>query len=211
MSNTLVKTNVDEKCAEYGFRICDYVIEIYETLNKKLRIYKEEASTTNLIEIAKKIFESVVNALSPSVKDFENYVRIDNLRELTKVAEKLQNSEMSDDEKIVKLTEERKFSEFARECENSLRKTLGILSADGVFASIIWIEAKDDKYYRAIKYQISKFLQEVFIVDSKFSGDPNNLRNEILKICSDIFQMFFVKQILEQMLTYALYRARSLR
>ena len=98
----------------------------------------------------------------------------------------------------------------AKEYENAIRKTLGVLTNDGIFAFIIWIESNEgEKEYRAIKYQTSKFLSE--IIKDKFSGNPNNLRNEIINICDNIPQMFFIKQILEQMLTYALYRARSLR
>ncbi|MHA1723079.1 MAG: type III-B CRISPR module RAMP protein Cmr4, partial [Candidatus Baldrarchaeia archaeon] len=104
-----------------------------------------------------------------------------------------------------------KLENFANECENSLRKVLGILSTEGIFASIIWVESKEDEEsYRAIKYQMSKFLHHIFKSDGRFSGKPENLREEILRVCDNIPQMFFVKQILEKMLIYALYRARSL-
>ena len=204
-------TNIDEKCAEYGFRICDYAKEIYDALNRELKRLQERNSV-NLVEAAKEVYERVINSLSQDVEEYQKYVKINELEKLIKLAEALQKSEITNEEKIGRFSKERKFSNFAQECENSLRKVLGILSTDGVFASIIWIESNKDKEdYRAIKYQMSKFLQEIFKSNNKFSGNPENLREEILKVCSDISQMFFVKQILEQMLTYALYRARSLR
>ncbi len=202
-------TNIDKKCAEYGFKVCDYPRRIYDMLNEELAKLREKGST-NVLNDAKAIQKNVTDSLPDEVKNFNEYVEIRVLKRIISDAERIQKSERSDEEKIEEFTKERKFSSFANECENSLRKVLGILSTEGVFASIIWIESKEDEEsYRAVKYQISKFLHEIFR-NSRFSGSPDNLREEILNICDDISQMFFVKQILEQMLTYALYRARSL-
>ena len=203
-------TNIDKKCAEYGFKICDYPKKIYDMPNEELAKLREKSST-NIINDAKAIQKNVADSLPDEVKNFNEYVKIEVLKRIISDAERIQKSEKSDEEKIEEFTKERKFSSFANECENSLRKILRILSREGVFASIIWIESKegDEESYRAIKYQISKFLHEIF--GDKFNGSPDNVREEILNICDDISQMFFVKQILEQMLTYALYRARSLR
>ena len=202
-------TNIDKKCAEYGFKVCDYPKKIYDVLNEELAKLKEKSST-NIVNDAKAIQKNVADSLPDEVKNFNEYVKIEVLKRIISDAERIQKTEKSDEEKIEEFTKERKFSSFANECENSLRKVLGILSREGVFASIIWIESKEDEEsYRAIKYQISKFLHEIFR-DSRFSGNPDNLREEILSVCNDISQMFFVKQILEQTLTYALYRARSL-
>ncbi len=203
--------NIDEKCAEYGFRICDYALEIYNTLNRKLKELQKK-DLTDLIKVAKDIYGAVINSLPEDVKNFNNYTKMGVLNNLVKFAERIQSSNISDEEKIEKFTRERNFSDFANECESSLRKVLGILSTEGVFASIVWIESKkEEESYCAIKYQMSKFLHEIFGAEGRFSGDPDKLRDEVLEVCSDIPQMFFIKQILEQMLTYALYRARSLR
>jgi len=200
-------TNIDKKCAEYGFKVCDYPKRIYDMLNQELAKLREKGST-NILNDAKAIQKNVAGSLPDEVENFNEYVEIEVLKRIISDAERIQKSEKSDEEKIEEFTKERKFSSFANECENSLRKVLGILSREGVFASIIWMESKEDEEsYRAIKYQISKFLHEIF-KDSRFSGSPDNLREEILSVCNEISQMFFVKQILEQMLTYALYRAR---
>ena len=45
-----------------------------------------------------------------------------------------------------------------------------------------------------------KRLKAIFVGEDKTAG-----------ICKDIYQMFFVKSILEKMLTYALYKAKSLQ
>ncbi|HDH91410.1 MAG TPA: hypothetical protein ENF38_00490 [Candidatus Aenigmarchaeota archaeon] len=202
-------TNIDKKCAEYGFKVCDYPKKIYDVLNEELAKLKEKSST-NIVNDAKAIQKNVADSLPDEVKNFNEYVKIEVLKRIISDAERIQKSKKSNEEKIEEFTKERKFSGFANECENSLRKVLGILSREGVFASIIWIESKEDEEsYRAIKYQISKFLHEIF--RDRFSGSPDNLREEILSVCNDISQMFFIKQILEQMLTYTLYRARSLR
>ena len=184
-------TNIDKKCAEYGFKVCDYPKKIYDMLNEELAKLRKKGST-NILKDAEAIQKNVSGSLPDEVKNFNEYVGI--LKRIIRDAEGI-----------------REFSSFANECENSLRKVLGILSTEGVFASIIWIESKEgEESYRAIKYQVSKFLHEIFR-DGRFSGSPDRLREEILSVCDDISQMFFVKQILEQMLTYALYRAQSLR
>ncbi|GBC75140.1 hypothetical protein HRbin06_00454 [archaeon HR06] len=140
--------------------------------------------------------------------------------------------------------------------ENVIRKALAILSQEGIFAYIIYLESEggnikwdtgkekigdDEKSHRLITFYSAKLLNklnklnfpdEVFEpenekiklllkgAEDRTDPDPlwnqltKKLRNELTKsgsILEDIHQMFFIKQVLEQMLTYALYRARSLR
>jgi len=143
--------------------------------------------------------------------------------------------------------------------ENAIRKALAILSQEGIFAYLIYLESEgknitwdgrrntqksigdDEKMHRLIMFYSAKPLKKLdklhpsndFFVpeDEKLKlllkgkndrNDPDPIwselkttfRNELTKngsILENIPQMFFVKQILEQMLTYALYRARSLR
>jgi len=208
----VTENNIDKKCAKYGFEICDHAKVIYDILNEKLKELQEK-NPINLVKIAKEIYKDVIDNLSreQDVKDFERYVRIDVLEKLEQDAKRIQRKNISDKEKIKEFSRERKFSTFARKCESSIRKTLGILSSDGVFAAMVWIESNEkEDHYRAIKYQISKFLHEI-LGDNGFSGDPRKLMEETLNACSDISQMFFIKQTLERMLTYALYRMRSQR
>ncbi|HDN90996.1 MAG TPA: hypothetical protein ENG56_01395 [Candidatus Aenigmarchaeota archaeon] len=140
--------------------------------------------------------------------------------------------------------------------ENAIRKALAILSQEGIFAYLIYLESEggnimwdtrkkeigdDEKSHRLITFYSAKLLNklnklnlpgdffepenekiELLLTGAEDRTNPDplwnqltkNLRDELTKsgsILEDIHQIFFVKQILEQMLTYALYRARSLR
>lgn len=138
--------------------------------------------------------------------------------------------------------------------ENTIRKALGVLSSDGVFAYLIWSESKagqikwnknrqelsklgeDEKCSRWILVNsislLKKILPESFACelkndtlgkifsgikgenpDSEWNQQRENLRQELTKnngVLTDVYRMFLVKQVLERMLTYALYRAKSL-
>ena len=138
--------------------------------------------------------------------------------------------------------------------ENVIRKALGVLSSDGIFAYVIWAEAKagqikwnrnrqelsklgeDEKCSRWILVNsislLTKILPESFACelkndtlgqifigikgenpDSQWDQQRESLRRELTKnngVLADVYRMFFVKQVLERMLTYALYRAKSL-
>ena len=210
MQNNTAKVNIDKKCAEYGFNICNYLNTIESRLKELLKEIRREKSSVNLVEVVEKLVEELDKI--QKFNEFNNYVKTDECEKLKRQAERIQESNLSNREKIEKLLKACRgiVSASAKEYENAIRKALGILTSHGVFAFIIWVESNGgDKEYRAIKYQTSKFLSE--IIKSKFSGNPDDLRDEIINVCDSIPQMFFVKQILEQMLTYALYRARSLR
>lgn len=141
--------------------------------------------------------------------------------------------------------------------ENVIQKALGVLSHDGVFAYLVWIESKsgeirwnrnkrtftrlddDEKSNRYILLKsiallnnviqlspsVLKDLQDKEFEKKVFNGDVeknpdgawdqirDKFRQELTKpngILEDIHQMFLVKQLFERMLTYALYRAKSL-
>jgi len=142
--------------------------------------------------------------------------------------------------------------------ENAIRKALAILSQEGIFAYLIYLESEgknitwdekknaqttigdDEKAHRLIMFHSVKMLNKLgklhlndlltpeneklkLLLEGKTDKnepDPvwvklkETFRTELTKngsILEDISQVFFVKQILEQMLTYALYRARALR
>lgn len=142
--------------------------------------------------------------------------------------------------------------------ENAIRKALAILSQEGIFAYLIYLESEgknikwderenkqttlgdDEKAHRLMMFYSAKLLSqleklhinnlltpeneklELLLEGKTDKNEPDpvwtklkeTFRNELTKnrgILEDIPQMFFIKQILEQMLTYALYRAKSLR
>lgn len=193
--------NIDQKCAKYGFNMCSYLDAIRNKMEELKEVKKDPVTLIKKLEL-KEIH---------GFGEFNEYVKTNELENLKKRADEIQEGNLSSKEKMDELLKlcGNIVSNSAKEYENTIRKTLGILTNDGVFACIVWIESNErEKGYRAIKYQTSKFLSEI---SEEFSGIPSKLREEIMSICNNIHQMFFVKQILEQMLTYALYRARSLR
>ena len=105
--------------------------------------------------------------------------------------------------------------------ENTIQKALGVLSQDGIFACMIWLESRnslnpvannvDDITAKNIHEKSSMLLKRMKLVED--SLDYKKLRDELTRsngILEDIHQMFLVKQVFERMLTYALYRAKSL-
>ena len=96
--------------------------------------------------------------------------------------------------------------------ENILRKSLGVLQEDGVYAMFLWIEDKDKE--KKIKEGVISLLNKPEI--KKFLlGNSNIFEQEFDKFCEnlqevakDIDKLLFMKKILERTLTYALYHAK---
>ena len=96
--------------------------------------------------------------------------------------------------------------------EDILRKSLGVLQEDGVYAMFLWIEDKDKE--KNIRNILTKLLNEQEI--KKFLlGDSNSFEQEFTELCNnlkgvanDIDKLLFMKKILERTLTYALYHAK---
>jgi hypothetical protein len=104
--------------------------------------------------------------------------------------------------------------------ENTIRKALGILAQDGIFAYLIWLESEKSLNPRdKVEEKVAKNIHEKSgdLVKSvgffKKDMDYRELKDELTKpdgILEDVHQMFLVKQLFERMLTYALYKARAL-
>ena len=99
--------------------------------------------------------------------------------------------------------------------ENNLRKSLGVLQEDGVYAMFLWIEDKEkNNKEKNIRNILTKLLNEQEI--KKFLlGDSNSFEQEFTELCNnlqkvanDIDKLLFMKKILERALTYALYHAK---
>lgn len=94
--------------------------------------------------------------------------------------------------------------------ETNIRKALGVLQEDGVYAMFLWLECKD----KSIKDKIVDMLnqreiQKYLLNNSTNFPDDLNVFYETLKeIAKDIDKLFFMKKILERTLTYALYHAK---
>ena len=94
--------------------------------------------------------------------------------------------------------------------ENTLRKALGILQEDGVYAMFLWLENKDNE----IRKKLNNLLNENEITskllsDSKsFPDDFKGFCEKLQEVAKDIDKLLFLKKILERTLTYALYHAK---
>jgi hypothetical protein len=98
--------------------------------------------------------------------------------------------------------------------ENILRKALGILKEDGVYAMFLWLESKDEKIRGEIiellnEDKIKNYLLEDSGESSKnFSIDFKDFCKKLSIVSQDINKLFFLKKILERTLTYALYHVK---
>jgi hypothetical protein len=94
--------------------------------------------------------------------------------------------------------------------ERNIRKALGILQEDGVYAMFLWLEKEDSK----IRKKLNNLLNENEITskllsDSKsFPDDFKGFCEKLQEVAKDIDKLLFLKKILERTLTYALYHAK---
>lgn len=108
--------------------------------------------------------------------------------------------------------------------ENILRKTLGVLQEDGVYAMFLWIQNKEknlnkeliemlnDEYLRTYFFEPSETLQGNSSTSSEnsliSSEDFKEFCEKLKEIAKDLDKLLFIKKILERILTYALYHAK---
>lgn len=101
-----------------------------------------------------------------------------------------------------------------KELEKILRKALGVLREDGVYAMFLWLEYKDkdrDTRKKLIDLLNEKEIKKYLLQDrdSSFSKeDFKEFCEELKKVAEVINKLFFMKKILERTLTYALYHAK---
>lgn len=97
--------------------------------------------------------------------------------------------------------------------ERILRKALGVLEEDGVYAMFLWLEKnkKNNSPEEKIRRELTDLLndgelREILGVD-KFRKDFDEFTEDLLKVASDIKRLLLLKRILQRTLTYALYHA----
>lgn len=94
--------------------------------------------------------------------------------------------------------------------ENNLRKALGVLQEDGVYAMFLWLEDKD----KTVREKLTGLLNEpeikrYLLNDSeRFDEDFAILCRNLVEVAKDIDKLFFMKKIIERTLIYALYHAK---
>ncbi len=94
--------------------------------------------------------------------------------------------------------------------ERILRKALGVLQEDGVYAMFLWLENEDSE----IREKLNSLLNENEIKSKllsnseSFPDDFKGFCEQLQEVAKDIDKLLFLKKILERTLTYALYHAK---
>lgn len=96
--------------------------------------------------------------------------------------------------------------------ENNLRKALGVLQEDGVYAMFLWLEDKDKEIRKKINELLNSDEIKKYFFDNnsadRFPDDFSEFCKELQNVAEDIDKLFFMKKILERTLTYALYHVK---
>jgi len=96
--------------------------------------------------------------------------------------------------------------------ENNLRKALGVLEEDGVYAMFLWLEDKDKE--KIIRKNLIRLLNESSIKkyllnsSTNFSEDFSEFCEKLERVAQDVDKLLFMKKFLERTLIYALYHVR---
>ena len=95
--------------------------------------------------------------------------------------------------------------------ENNLRKALGVLQEDGVYAMFLWIEYKakgirDHLIDLLNQEEIKKYLLKES--NNSFPKDFEKFCESLKEVSKDLDKLLFLKKLLERTLTYALYHAK---
>jgi len=95
--------------------------------------------------------------------------------------------------------------------ESNLRKALGVLQEDGVYAMFLWLESKEGKNIRKILIRLlneSEIRKHLLTNSSNFPENFSKFCEKLRKIAQDMDKLLFVKKLLERTLVYALYHAK---
>ena len=108
-------------------------------------------------------------------------------------------------------------SKKMKELENNLRKALGVLQEDGVYAMFLWLEKNvSDVRKKLVEFfnkedEKTKVKLSNYFLDSNksFSQNFDEFCRNLQEVAIDIDKLLFMKKLLERILTYALYHAKS--
>lgn len=99
-----------------------------------------------------------------------------------------------------------------RNLANHLRKALGVLQEDGVYAMFLWLEDKEKKRVREelIDMLNRPEIRECLLEDS--SSFPDSFKEfceRLRDVARDIYKLLFMKRLIERTLIYSLYHAKA--
>lgn len=88
-----------------------------------------------------------------------------------------------------------------------IQKALGVLQEDGLFAFMIFLEAREKKeeVVKKIKEKTESLLRDIGLIPDSSIGVAKNIQ----EITKDINKMLFAKNSIEKMLIYARYHAEA--
>jgi hypothetical protein len=94
--------------------------------------------------------------------------------------------------------------------ENNLRKALGVLQEDGVYAMFLWLENKEGgNVRRRLVEMLNKGEIRKHLLDESFNEDNfKAFCGQLKKVSRDLDKLLFVKKLFERTLIYALYHAK---
>ncbi len=96
--------------------------------------------------------------------------------------------------------------------EIDLRKSLGILKEDGVYAMFLWLEytSGDDACTNCFLNFLNKdCIKPLFLNDGRCFKKPfDQFCEDLRDVAQDIDKVFLMKRLLERTLTYALYHRK---
>ncbi|HOP95419.1 MAG TPA: hypothetical protein PL130_06600 [Dictyoglomaceae bacterium] len=95
--------------------------------------------------------------------------------------------------------------------ESTLRKALGVLQEDGVYAMFLWLEKENNEIRKKLTTELKKssIVKKYLLQNSDgFHNDFKEFCKDLSELSQDIDKLFFLKKILERSLTYALYHAK---
>lgn len=95
--------------------------------------------------------------------------------------------------------------------KSTLRKALGILQEDGVYAMFLWLEKENSGIRKKLTPELngSDIVKKYLLQNSDvFHDDFKEFCENLSELSQDIDKLLFLKKILERSLTYALYHAK---
>ena len=100
----------------------------------------------------------------------------------------------------------------AKEVENFITKTLGVLQENGVYACMLYLYSRSSDSDKVSKPIRKQFIEMTKLVGQNPANDDN--AENVLKyltdnICTDIDTLMLIKQLWEQTLVYARYGAKA--
>ena len=105
-------------------------------------------------------------------------------------------------------------SKNIKDLERNLRKALGVLKEDGVYAMFLWLESKAENTRRNLisllneDYDGVKIHEYLLGKDKKFETKFDDFCGDLKTVAKDIDKLLFMKKILERTLIYSLHHAK---